>query len=973
MAASTAKFTPRQTLMQQISVNDIEKKYTSGQITYAQRGELLRAKAIQVNADAFGDQGYMHAVYKKTLEQVEKGWENIKEAGTLDLGATEDITEGPVSAHARNIAYAAGLNLWGQIQILNSIPTAVGEVTGLVAERIALQNGASAGTAAYIRIITDIGTQFVPVGVATRGGVQLAQKGIKATERLTRDVEDATRIRSVVEEAIDVSLKIDGVETTVFSKAEAGIKKAAQQAGLADKTGRDIQYSIEGVNIITPSGKAINRTTGEVIESGVKPGAEFEVVAQGVKVRVSRMHTAQEIAARKLGVPREQVADMLSGWAPEAVGRGNMEEAAEIFIKDVEKISLETLKNMLNQLRNERGSTTLTVAGWGQAVELYRNLLLANPAGRTRDLLSNVVSGTVHLANRQIGALFSLTGRQVVGTEANYYYAKGMTLAWHEALDSAASAFASGGAGLAGVTRFDKPLVRQIPGHIGNFINIPTSITVGIDRAFKTSHRRGSLFAQELEAADRAGRPFDMWNVDLPPKLQWDKAVKDSDYLTFQNDLGYIGTRLQQGLQFGPLELYFTFMKTPINLGKWSWNEAPGLQLASKRLFDEIKAGGEVADTAMGRLINSNMFGLYISELVKAEMITGSGPADPAARAEWSETHEPYSIRFGDRWVNLEAIIGALTPTVGMIADYTQIMSELDTPSLRQGAHALMLTIERNMGEDSWWGNVKELTKAISTLGRSDTDVQRIEKAIGAPFVTMGTGGSLGSMAKQFIDPVPRDTRGLIDSFMAKTPMWSTTVPPRRDGYGDVVIPPMAIGGRWAGIVNPIKIKEAPKDRMRLEGDRLKVKLPYFGNSIGGSTHEFDLKEPQPGDKLAVGITPQQKDQWKQIYGNFLEHPTLGMNALMDTEEYQKASDALRRQMFQGHTLEAQKFAEEALMLKHKELGIKAVQNEAAQWLPQLESDAARHEAQWQFKSAIEFFENLTDEEINNILKYTTE
>lgn len=957
----------RHVQLQKTPVEEIERAYTLGQITYADKKSLLQEKAIQVNKDAFGDQGYLHAIYRKTLDEIQKGMENLKEAATMADTATSGGSDPLQPIHIRNTAYSIGLAIWGQIQILNSIPTAVGEVNGLVAERIALQNGASPATAKYVGIATDVGSNFVPIGAVSKATVQggtaiakatgqtSAQQAAKAAEKAAAQAKGA---RAVVEEAIDVSLKREGVEKTIFSKVE--------QAGTTPSAAPVADFAKKGENVITPSGKAINTATGEVIESGVKVGDEF--VAAGTKVRVSRVHTAQEIAEKKLGVPKEQVSEMLQGWAPEAMARGDVEGAATTFVAEMEKgganIEKQVKQMIADAMKDESGS--ISIPAWGQITEMYRNLLLASPVGRARDMVSNMASTGLQLAQRTVGAAIG-DSTTITGS---MYYAKGMTLALHEAFDSAASAFARSGA--AGTTRFDRPLTREIPGLFGDLVNIPTSLTVGIDRGFKTINRRGALYAQELEAAKNAGRAFDIQNVNLPTKEMWDKAVQVSEYVTFQNDLGKMGKMLQSGVAAtGIGELYFPFLKTPINLAKYSWNNTPGLQLASGRLWNEIKAGGEAADLAMGRLTISNMFGFYISELVKSDMITGSGPADPDLRAAWLATHEPYSWRVGDRWIPY-APVGPIAQSVGMVADYTQIMAGLSKVQLEQGAQAIMMSVERNLGENSWFRNLTDLTSAVKELGKSDTQVKGAVDVATKPFLTMATGGQAGAVVRHAMDPETREARGMMDLYMSEQPGWSVTVPLGRDGYGDKIVPPMAIGGRWASPLNPVKVSEKPKDRMRVEGDRLKVKLPYFGDSIGGSTHEFDLKEPQAGDKIPVGITKVQKDEWQQIYGNYLEHPKFGMNALMDSPEYQNGSDAYKRVQFQGRTLEAKANAEEALKLKYPSLGIKEIQNEASQYLPQL-NQQDQYKAQWAYKKAIDWWEQLTPAEVDNLLRFSTE
>lgn len=932
------KVDDRTEVMRRTKVEDIEKSYTAGEINYNQRGSLLREKAIQVNADAFGDQGYMMAARKIFMKELNKGWENYKEAAAWEAEAGD---QGGMQK-MKDELYHAGLSLWGQIQMLNALPSAFGQASGLVMERMALQSGASAGLAKWIGIAADFGTGFIPSAMAakTTGNViKAAQKAVGAEKTVAKVgkevVEEAVAKRETVEKVIDQSMKVDGVKNTVFSAAGKELEVGSQKLPKRDL-------------ITTETGTVIDRATGEVIPS--------------------YLAGAQQAAAEKLGVPTEEVHKMLTGWAPEQIAKGDIEGAAQTFLKDVNKMTPEQAGGIKNMLSNEQGSVSIPENVWGKVVEVYRNMLLAGPAGRTRDLIANFAATGLHVAQRGMGTVVGASGETTMMGTA--YYVKGMSLALHEAFDSAASAFTR--AGMEGVTKFDKPLTREIPGLFGDIVNIPTSVTVGIDRGFKATHRRASLYAQELENSAKQGRAFDIQNVNLPTKETWEKAVQTSEYLTFQNELGAFGRNISKGLQALPGgELYFPFLKTPINLMKYSWNNTPGLQIASGRLLNEIKAGGEAADMAMGRLTISNMFAFYVSELVKNEMITGSGPANPQLREAWLKTHEPYSIRAGDKWVPYP-FVGPIAQTIGMISDFTQGMHDLDTPKIEQIGQSILLAIENNIGDNSWFQGVKTLTDAAGVIGKSDTAATKLGIVAARPFFTMATGGSAGSEVKRLIDPVSRDARTVMDSFYAKTPWGSTTVPPKRDGLGDVIIPPEVIGGRWAGVLgNPIKTVEKTKDRVRFEADRLKVKFPVFEDNIGGSEHAIDLRNPQPGDKIGVQLTPQQHDQRMQLYGNILEHGELGMPALMNTEEYRGAPDALKRQMFQGNLTDAWKTSGEALMELHPELRVKQLQNDARRYLPQLTPGPEQERAKQDIQEATDYFQQLPPNQMDNLLRFT--
>src|SRR5678816_2653121 len=97
----------RDEILRRTPVSDIDKAYTAGQITYAQRGNILREKAILTNREAFGDQGYMMAMRKIFIKELNKGFENFKEAAAWEAEAGD---QGGMQK-LKDELYYAGLSL----------------------------------------------------------------------------------------------------------------------------------------------------------------------------------------------------------------------------------------------------------------------------------------------------------------------------------------------------------------------------------------------------------------------------------------------------------------------------------------------------------------------------------------------------------------------------------------------------------------------------------------------------------------------------------------------------------------------------------------------------------------------------------------------------------------------------------------------------------------------------------------------
>jgi hypothetical protein len=119
-------------------------------------------------------------------------------------------------------------------------------------------------------------------------------------------------------------------------------------------------------------------------------------------------------------------------------------------------------------------------------------------------------------------------------------------------------------------------------------------------------------------------------------------------------------------------------------------------------------------------------------------------------------------------------------------------------------------------------------------------------------------------------------------------------------------------------------------------------------------------------------LDSSQRSEVQQIYGNFLDHPEFGLKSLIQSDVYQQAPDALRKQIYEGRLLDAKKTAEDLMMTKHPELRIKEIQNEAAQYLPMLENNPVQQQrAAEQYSAEINKIQNMTPEEQQNIMRFT--
>lgn len=690
------------------------------------------------------------------------------------------------------------------------------------------------------------------------------------------------------------------------------------------------------------------------------------------KFRGAEVTAGRSVEILKEVPPMKKITDMLMGWSPEDIAKGDFVGAMQTMAEDVVAMADQPDKAKALAVLAQTGWQRFKENGWPMLREGYINLLLARPITQVRNFLGNSIAAVNSVLERQTGAVFSIDKEAgLVGKEGVYLF-KGMMAALGDGLKAFGSAFKT--IDPADVSRFDF-VPHAIPGVMGKIINAPVNTTGGMDNFFKTILTRGSYYAQALREGAQAGHDgtkladFVARRVNHPTEAMVKEGSEFALTQTFQNDLGTIGTAAR-ALQTGPLSLWFPFMKTPINLAKYAWNRTPGLQLISKSLYDDIAAGGAKADLAIGRLTFSNLMGMFLFELAKDGMITGSGPVDPALRRAWLATHQPYSIKTNEGWLPISNAEPGST-MFGMTADYAQVLNQLDQPSAEQGAMAIAFTAMRNLADKTYWKTLSDLIDLTSATIQGHEPGKRAKDVLMNPVVTVATGGPLVASIAKAVDPISRETRGFVDNLMARVPGYSTTLPPLRDGYGDPILPPQAVGPDWLGVASPLTLKPIETDRVKVEGAKLEVKLPKFPDHVGGTTRDdFDIRAPFPEDRVGVELTPQERDRWQVIYRDLLRSKEHGIEIqLLDNPEYQQQTRAMQREMFMSTLAGYRSTARDALTVENTELGKRMLSSQATHLLPMLQGQD-RADAERQISESLTLFDSMAPEMRDNLLRY---
>lgn len=1000
------------------SVEDIENAYRSGKITAHDRNLILQAKTRHTVAQTLAEDGYLKAILKRTIVNVQEGWDNVVEA-------TKTLEDQPWT-QGDDIKIVAKF-FWGQLQMVTSVMNAFGEVTGQVAENLALKSGASPGLARVINVATDIGTGLVPVGTVTKIGVKLgheaAEKGAKKVGKATAEeaakAEHDAAMRSVMS-IMEEGLKVEGVKVgkeavekgakitddviekvapkipvqESFSKdlatfrREANKMTDAQSVAEVKKLATKLGVHIDDLESLIP-GKALDPKHVLSYFQALQPKVD-DLISLAKQVQLDGTEAAANAFAKhatelftliptsnKTDVIRKtplmkNLTDMFAGWHPESVASGDFAQAIRTMADDVIAMADDPRKLLQFTAQTQAGFAENGHKVWAGIREGYINLMLLRPITQVRVAVGNTVAATNTIIEKTLGGLFSADKKSGLVGQEGYYFAKGMMFSLSEAFGEFGKAFKK--LDPAEAMKLDY-LPHQIPGILGRVINAPGDAIRGMDAVFKTLTRNGAIYASAMREGVHKGldgkdlADFVARRRMFPTKAMMEEADQLAKVNTFSNDLGTMASKIRDIAQAGPLVLWFPFMKSPIQLAKYTWNRTPGLQLISKSLYDDIAAGGVRADMAIGRITMANLQGMFLFELAKEGFITGSGPADPALRKAWLATHQPYSIRTPAGWMPIANLEPGSTP-LGMMGDFAQIMNQLDEPTAGQAAMAVTFALLHGMADKTWWRTLGDLVDITDGVLKGREPSQEFMRVIQDPAVQVATGGPLGFGIARAVDPIPREARTFLDRVIARVPGYSKELPPKRDIYGDPVLPPQSIGGQWVGLVNPLAIKPYEEDPVKLEGRRLQVKGPVFERHIGGKVSgDFDITQPNPEDRHAVELTNEQWDDWQELYHGLVRHEQFGLQALMNNPQYKKMTRAGQREMFMGLMSDHKSAAREALLVKHPDLAKKLMMNDMKSALPFV-PDEMIGQVEQQFKQGITTFENMVPQMRDNLLRY---
>lgn len=321
-------------------------------------------------------------------------------------------------------------------------------------------------------------------------------------------------------------------------------------------------------------------------------------------------------------------------------------------------------------------------------------------------------------------------------------------------------------------------------------------------------------------------------------------------------------------------------------------NKALGFQRTAGELAGDF---GPVAQAdAHGRFLTGAAFLLAGLLGTRAGILTGAGPQDPIDRRLWLQTHQPYSLRLGDKWVRYDRydVLGGLLAIPATVSDATVY---------RRQDRGVSELIFAGMGSLAQWFKDRAALRSASALLSLGDDPERdtasvlgrLGGSVLAGFIpafiqgTTTQARSPGTIA----DPYQRMRQSWSDYLIAATPGLSQTLPPVRNLFGE---PVMRAADTLGENLFPVTLAPATSFADDPELDELDRLYQQTGFGAGADARNIGMGFFDPRDvSLENGQTlydaAMQARQHITVDGMTLRE---SLHELFTSDEYGSASDA---------------------------------------------------------------------------------
>jgi hypothetical protein len=331
----------------------------------------------------------------------------------------------------------------------------------------------------------------------------------------------------------------------------------------------------------------------------------------------------------------------------------------------------------------------------------------------------------------------------------------------------------------------------------------PTNMSRAGDQLLKVINYQGTInqlayrhVMSDLDLAGDEARDALTKMIADPPKWLKDKASAQAIESTFneklQGEVAPALAKLVNGMRVGPVPMgrimFATFVRTPINLFRWTAHNTPAAFMSPK-IRAEIAAGGAQRDMALARVAAGTAFMGSMAAYVAEGKISGAGPKDYKLRQQMKDATgwQPYSVQYAPgKWIsyNRFATVGGL---IGIAADSVELMSgiytkqsdtvDLDGVPIEESVATSVVVPFANAVLSKVY--MQQLTAFMDALSDPNRYGESYFNRLASSFVPAVVGA-----VERTVDPEIRRARDWMDSVAQKIPGLSESVSIRLDAFG---------------------------------------------------------------------------------------------------------------------------------------------------------------------------------------------
>jgi len=287
--------------------------------------------------------------------------------------------------------------------------------------------------------------------------------------------------------------------------------------------------------------------------------------------------------------------------------------------------------------------------------------------------------------------------------------------------------------------------------------------------------------------------------------------------------------------------------------------------------------------------------GATVVSLAGEGLITGGGPSDPAAKALLRSTGwQPYSVKFGDKWVSYSRIepLGVL---MGISADFSDIAGAVSQNERDDLGAMLVSALAQNVTSKTWLSGLSDL---VETLNDPDRYGKRWLNKYAGTLIPTGV-----AQVARTQDPMLREVQTALDAIKARVPGYSETLPARLNVWGEPIV---LQGGLGPDMISPFYTSKEVKDPVSSELLRLGINPGRPSQTVQG-----------------VKLEPAQYHRYQELSGKLAKQT---LDSLINSGQWEPLPDAAKERIVRKTFAETREQARQQLLMENPFIANQRVQ-----------------------------------------------